>query len=51
MKATFGENVFKVITDMSCDEILEMDQYKEDGVEHHELKEIIESLLALATTK
>lgn len=50
MKVTFGENVFKVITDMSCDEILEMDRYEEDGVEHHELKEIVCALLALPKT-
>lgn len=50
MKAIFGEKVSKVILDMSCDEILEMDRYEENSIEHHELKEIIESLLALATT-
>jgi len=50
MKDTFGESVFKVIADMSCDEILEMGRYEEDGVEHHELKEIVEALLALPNT-
>jgi len=34
--------------DMTCDEILEIDRYEEDGVERHELKEIAERLLALA---
>lgn len=47
MKATFGENVFKVIRDMSSDEILEMDRYEENGIEHHELKDIIQTFLAL----
>jgi putative ATP-dependent endonuclease of OLD family len=51
MKAIFGENVYKVIRDMSCGEILEMDQYVEDGVEHHELKEIIQTFLALPDVK
>jgi predicted ATP-dependent endonuclease of OLD family len=50
MKKTFGDNIVKVIADMSCDEILEMDRYEEDGVEHHELKEIVEALLALPDT-
>jgi hypothetical protein len=47
MKDIFGENVFKVITNMSCEEILEMGRYEEDGVEHHELKEIVRAFLAL----
>ena len=47
MKKTFGGNVFKVIRDMSCDEILEMDRYEDDGVERHELKEIAQAFLAL----
>jgi putative ATP-dependent endonuclease of the OLD family len=47
MKALFGDNVFKVIDDMSSIEILEMDRYIDDGTERHELKEIIESLLDL----
>lgn len=44
----YGENVIKVIEDMSVDEILQMDKYQENGIEHHELKEIVERLLALA---
>lgn len=48
MKAIYGPNVCKVVTDMTCDEILEMDRYQKDAVEHHELKEISEALLALA---
>jgi len=48
MKKLFGKNVINVIKDMSADEILEMDKYEENGVEHHELKEILEALLNLA---
>lgn len=48
MKAVFGDNVFKVIEDMSADEILEMDCYYENDSEHHELKEIVQAFLALA---
>lgn len=47
MKNLFGENVFKVINDMTADEILEMDRYEENGTTHHELKEIVETLLKL----
>jgi len=47
MKKLFGENVIKVIEDMTPDEILEMDKYEENGTEHHELKGIIETLLNL----
>jgi hypothetical protein len=48
MKKEFGDNVFKTVSDMTCDEILEMDRYMENGVEHHELKEIVEEILRLA---
>jgi len=48
MKKLFGKNVINVIKDMSADEILEMDKYEENGVKHHELKEILEALLNLA---
>jgi len=47
MKELFGENVYKVIRDMSCDEILQMDRYEEDGTEHHELLEIVQTFLEL----
>jgi hypothetical protein len=48
MKETFGGKIFKVFADMSCDEILQTDRYcDETGVERHELKEIVEALLAL----
>jgi len=40
--------VHKLIGVMSCDEILEMDKYYDDnGVEHHELKEIIDFVLSI----
>lgn len=47
MKGSFGGNVYKVIHDMSCEEILEMDGYEEEGVKRHELKEIVEGILEL----
>jgi len=47
MKSTFGENVWKLIEDMSAQEILEADRYDDGGGEGHELKEILEKLLAL----
>ena len=47
MKSLFGENVYRVILDMSCDEILECDAYSESGVEGHELREILHRLLSL----
>ena len=48
MKKLFGENVIAVIDNMTADEILEMDKYEENDIEHHELKEIVETLLILA---
>jgi len=48
MKGLFGENVYKVIRDMSCAEILETDRYEEGGIEHHELEETTLAFLALA---
>ena len=47
MKKLFGENVIKVIEDMTPDEILEMDEYEENDTDYHELKEIVETLLNL----
>jgi len=47
MKKLFGENVIKVIQDMTLEEILEMDKYEENGAEHNELKEIVGELLGL----
>jgi putative ATP-dependent endonuclease of OLD family len=47
MKSLFGDNVFKVISDMSPAEIMEMDKYYDSGTEHHELLEIVQALLTL----
>jgi hypothetical protein len=47
MKAVFGRNVIKAVDTMTAEEMLEMDRYEEDGVCHHELKEIVEAFLAL----
>lgn len=47
MKAIFGENVYKVVLDMSCEEIMQMDLYENDGVERHELLEIVQRFLEL----
>ena len=47
MKALFGDNVYKAIRDMSCDEILQMDRYEKDGTEHHELLELVHAFLSL----
>jgi len=51
MKALFGKNVYKVIGDMSCDEILESDNYRENGIQHHELEEITTAFLSLVEKK
>lgn len=48
MKALFGNNVFKIIRDMSSDEILEMDSYDDGGEERHELLDIAKTLLSLS---
>ena len=47
MKRLFGENVIKVIGDMTPDEILKMDKYEDNYTERNELKEIIGMLLNL----
>lgn len=47
MKDLFGIYVYKLINNMSSDEILEMDKYNDKGIEHHELKEIIESIIKM----
>lgn len=49
MKRTFGPNVVKAVQHMSADDLLERDTYVEDHVEHHEILEILEDLLALPT--
>ncbi|MFZ5822690.1 MAG: ATP-dependent nuclease [Chloroflexota bacterium] len=51
MKKLFGENVYKVISDMSCAEILDSDRYQEGDVERHELEEITLAFLALAASE
>jgi predicted ATP-dependent endonuclease of OLD family len=48
MKNEFGNNVYKIIDDMSADEILERDAYTEGGVSHNELKKVINNFLDLA---
>jgi len=48
MKRHIGrKDVWKTIYDMTPDEILSMDKYEEGGTEHHELKELIESVLSM----
>jgi len=48
MKSHIGRrDVWKTITEMTADEILEMDKYDKNGVTHHELKEIVEQILSL----
>lgn len=48
MKAAYIKHIIEAVKYMSSGEILERDRYDENGVEHHELKEIIEALLKLA---
>lgn len=50
MKQLYGRRVVETVTHMTGDEILAMDRYDEDGCERHELREIVEALLALADT-
>ena len=48
MKKKFGDNIYKAVTLMSAEKILERDCYKkDDGTECHELKDIIQALLSL----
>lgn len=47
MKKLFGDQVYKVVETMTADEILECDEYRGNGIEHHELKEMVEVLLAM----
>jgi len=49
MKELFGDNVYKCFKDMPCEELLEMDKYIESGVEKHEIRDIITSLLSLSS--
>jgi len=50
MKEIFGDKVYKVIEEMTCDELLSRDAYREGRSEHHEIKEMIAALLALPDT-
>lgn len=47
MKKEFDRNVYEAIDKMTCKEILSKDRYVENGIVRHELKDIIENLLAL----
>lgn len=48
VKALFRDGrVFEVVEDMTCEEILAMDRYIDDGEERHELLEILSALLTL----
>lgn len=47
MKQLYNKKVYKLFSNMSSSEILEMDVYEENGEEKHELLEIINSLLNL----
>jgi len=40
--------VYKVIERMDADQLLERDKYTENGVEKHEMLEIVECFLQLA---
>jgi putative ATP-dependent endonuclease of the OLD family len=48
MKKEFGTNIYKAINSMNVEELLERDFYTENGIDHHELKDIITTLLELA---
>ena len=50
MKQIYGRRVIETLSDMTGDEILAMDRYDAEGCERHELRDIIEALLALADT-
>lgn len=47
MKTEFGPNVIKAVEAMTLDELLERDKYTENGIEKHELVEIVEAFLNL----
>jgi putative ATP-dependent endonuclease of the OLD family len=50
MKQLYGRRVVETVTHMTSDELLTMDCYADNGCERHELREIVEALLALADT-
>ena len=47
MKKEFGKNVYKAMDSATADELLERDRYYDNGIEHHEIKEMIEQFLNL----
>lgn len=47
MKDLYGEKCYKIIEGMTCEEILEMDEYDSNGNECHELLDIVNDLLNL----
>lgn len=50
MKQIYGRRVIETITHMTGDEVLAMDAYEDCGAVCHELRDIIEAMLALADT-
>jgi len=47
MKKLFDDQIYKVVETTTADEILECDESRGNGIEHHELKEMVEVLLAM----
>ncbi len=47
MKSLFGKKIVKAVHEMTVEEILECDRYKDDRSERHELMEIVEQILSL----
>ena len=47
MKKLSGDQVYMVVETMTADEILECDESRGNGIEHHELQEMVEVLLAM----
>jgi len=48
MRKLFGDNVYKLVDQMTSEEILDRDAYEENGKERHELLELLTGLLCLA---
>lgn len=51
MKKLFGDNVYACVRDMTHNEILEMDVYEHNGNQHHEILDILESLLQVGDVR
>jgi hypothetical protein len=49
MKGLFDKDVINLISCMSAEQILERDRYMENGEEKHELVEVIEDFVTLAS--